>query len=260
MPRMGDSVTEGTILEWHKSEGDRVSADETLVEISTDKVDAEVPAPVERHARAHPRAGGRDRRRRRRARRDRATDERRRAALRMTATQAGRRGPPTQPPAIVDIVTPAAGESVTRGDDPRLDRRGRRPRRAPATPSSRSRPTRSTSSCPHRRAGTITELLAGEGDTVTVGQVIGRMASGGGAAPPAAAEPATARAIAARRGTVRDGRPARRRASPVARRAAAALRRRPRLARRQRARRADRQGRRARRRRACPRLRPRARS
>src|SRR5579863_962600 len=46
MPQMGDSVSEGTILEWHKSEGDHVSADETLVEISTDKVDAEVPAGV----------------------------------------------------------------------------------------------------------------------------------------------------------------------------------------------------------------------
>src|SRR3954463_12931382 len=46
MPQMGDSVTEGTILEWHKAEGDTVEADETLVEISTDKVDAEVPAPV----------------------------------------------------------------------------------------------------------------------------------------------------------------------------------------------------------------------
>src|SRR5205085_10604609 len=46
MPQMGDSVSEGTILEWHKSEGDPVSQDETLVEISTDKVDAEVPAPV----------------------------------------------------------------------------------------------------------------------------------------------------------------------------------------------------------------------
>src|ERR1700684_1786215 len=46
MPRMGDSVTEGTILEWHKSEGDHVSADETIVEISTDKVDAEVVAPI----------------------------------------------------------------------------------------------------------------------------------------------------------------------------------------------------------------------
>src|SRR5271155_5618263 len=44
MPAMGESVTEGTILEWHKQEGDSVEADETLVEISTDKVDAEVPA------------------------------------------------------------------------------------------------------------------------------------------------------------------------------------------------------------------------
>src|SRR3954447_10019714 len=47
MPQMGDSVSEGTVLEWHKSEGDPVSQDETLVEISTDKVDAEVPAPIE---------------------------------------------------------------------------------------------------------------------------------------------------------------------------------------------------------------------
>src|SRR5881275_429717 len=46
MPAMGDSVSEGTVLEWHKQEGDEVSADETLVEISTDKVDAEVPAPT----------------------------------------------------------------------------------------------------------------------------------------------------------------------------------------------------------------------
>jgi 2-oxoglutarate decarboxylase len=44
MPQMGDSVTEGTILEWHKQEGDSVEVDETIVEISTDKVDAEVPA------------------------------------------------------------------------------------------------------------------------------------------------------------------------------------------------------------------------
>ena len=46
MPAMGDSVSEGTVLEWRKQEGDAVAADETLVEISTDKVDAEVPAPV----------------------------------------------------------------------------------------------------------------------------------------------------------------------------------------------------------------------
>jgi len=46
MPQMGESVTEGTILEWRKEVGDAVEADETLVEVSTDKVDAEVPAPA----------------------------------------------------------------------------------------------------------------------------------------------------------------------------------------------------------------------
>src|SRR3954451_23494389 len=45
MPAMGESVSEGTILEWAKQPGDHVDADETIVEISTDKVDAEVPAP-----------------------------------------------------------------------------------------------------------------------------------------------------------------------------------------------------------------------
>ena len=46
MPAMGDSVAEGTVLEWHKQEGDTVAVDETIVDISSDKVDAEVPAPV----------------------------------------------------------------------------------------------------------------------------------------------------------------------------------------------------------------------
>ena len=46
MPAMGESVSEGTILEWAKQPGDPVDEDETIVEISTDKVDAEVPAPA----------------------------------------------------------------------------------------------------------------------------------------------------------------------------------------------------------------------
>jgi 2-oxoglutarate dehydrogenase E1 component len=46
MPQMGESVTEGTILEWLKQVGDEVSRDEGLVEVSTDKVDTEVPAPA----------------------------------------------------------------------------------------------------------------------------------------------------------------------------------------------------------------------
>jgi 2-oxoglutarate decarboxylase len=46
MPEMGESVTEGIVLEWHVAEGDFVNEGDTVVEISTDKVDAEVPAPV----------------------------------------------------------------------------------------------------------------------------------------------------------------------------------------------------------------------
>src|SRR5918997_4252235 len=45
MPQMGESVTEGTVLSWFKQEGDEIAADEPLVEISTDKIDAEVPSP-----------------------------------------------------------------------------------------------------------------------------------------------------------------------------------------------------------------------
>ena len=46
MPEMGESVTEGTVLEWHVAVGDVVEEGQTLVEVSTEKVDAEVPAPA----------------------------------------------------------------------------------------------------------------------------------------------------------------------------------------------------------------------
>src|SRR5919202_34580 len=45
MPQMGVSVSEGTITKWLKKEGEEVQADEPLLEISTDKVDTEVPSP-----------------------------------------------------------------------------------------------------------------------------------------------------------------------------------------------------------------------
>src|SRR5919107_1447420 len=86
LPQMGESVTEGTVLEWHKEEGDHVDADEVLVEISTDKVDAEIPAPI---------AG---------------TVVRQFAAEGDTVGGAGGAGGET-----IDIVTPAGGESVTEG-------------------------------------------------------------------------------------------------------------------------------------------------
>jgi 2-oxoglutarate dehydrogenase E2 component (dihydrolipoamide succinyltransferase) len=46
MPALGESVTEGTVTRWLKSVGDEVTADEPLLEVSTDKVDTEIPAPV----------------------------------------------------------------------------------------------------------------------------------------------------------------------------------------------------------------------
>jgi 2-oxoglutarate dehydrogenase E2 component (dihydrolipoamide succinyltransferase) len=46
MPQMGESIAEATILKWRKSEGDVVEKDETILEISTDKVDSEIPAPT----------------------------------------------------------------------------------------------------------------------------------------------------------------------------------------------------------------------
>src|SRR5690349_4556971 len=46
MPQLGESLTEGTIIKWHKKAGDKIRKDETLLEISTDKVDSEIPSPA----------------------------------------------------------------------------------------------------------------------------------------------------------------------------------------------------------------------
>src|SRR5688572_10864577 len=46
MPQMGESIAEGTVSKWLKNVGDDVARDEALLEISTDKVDAEIPSPV----------------------------------------------------------------------------------------------------------------------------------------------------------------------------------------------------------------------
>ena len=46
LPQLGESVTEGTITKWFKAVGDSVAEDEVLFEVSTDKVDSEVPSPV----------------------------------------------------------------------------------------------------------------------------------------------------------------------------------------------------------------------
>ena len=46
MPRMGETIVEGTVNAWYKAEGDHVTEGEPLLEIGTDKVDTDIPAPV----------------------------------------------------------------------------------------------------------------------------------------------------------------------------------------------------------------------
>ncbi len=70
MPQMGISVSEGTILEWRKGVGDEVEADEPIADVTTDKVDVEIPCPASGVLAKILAEPGRDGRRWRRDRRD----------------------------------------------------------------------------------------------------------------------------------------------------------------------------------------------
>jgi pyruvate dehydrogenase E2 component (dihydrolipoamide acetyltransferase) len=73
MPQLGETVTEGTITKWFKQIGDQVAVDEVLFEVSTDKVDSEVPSPEAGYLARDQGARRRHRRCRHRAGRGRAT-------------------------------------------------------------------------------------------------------------------------------------------------------------------------------------------
>ncbi|MFM9127716.1 MAG: biotin/lipoyl-containing protein [Solirubrobacterales bacterium] len=190
LPAMGESVSEGTVLEWRKAEGDSVEAGETLVEVSTDKVDAEIPSPVAGTlvkilapegetvtvgaVIAEIRAGE-------------ANDNGGAAAngaAAETASNGSAPGGADGQAQVIDIVTPSAGESVTEGT--LLDWHV-----APGDQVSDGQTIVEISTdkvddeLPAPAAGTITEILAEAGETVTVGQVIARMEAGAGAAPAA---------------------------------------------------------------------------
>ena len=101
MPQMGVSVAEGTVVEWRKQRGDWVEADETICEISTDKIDTEVPAPASGRLVEVLVAVGDDGRRRRDARADRHRRPAGRAAQLRERVHRRRapRHPPPRPPA-----------------------------------------------------------------------------------------------------------------------------------------------------------------
>jgi 2-oxoglutarate dehydrogenase E1 component len=182
LPAMGESVTEGTVLEWHKSEGDTIEADEVLVEISTDKVDAEVPSPATGTVvKVHFAEG------------DTVTVGSVLAEIAPTNGSAPAAAAPTNggaaeapasddaPGEIVDIITPAGGESVTEGTI--LEWAVKVGDRVEDGDTVVELSTDKVDmELPAPTAGTITEILAEEGETVTVGQVIARMQAGAGAA------------------------------------------------------------------------------
>jgi len=184
MPAMGESVTEGTILEWHKQEGDSVEADETLVEISTDKVDAEVPAPVSGTVvKVHFAEG--DTVEVGQLLAEISTDDGAPAASAGDDAPSDGAAPDDAPGEIIDIVTPAGGESVTEGTILEWAVKV-----GDVVEDGQTVVEISTDKVdmelPAPGPGTITELLVEEGDTVVVGQVIARMQAGAGGTKPAA--------------------------------------------------------------------------
>jgi 2-oxoglutarate decarboxylase len=201
MPAMGDSVAEGTVLEWHKQEGDQIAVDETLVEISTDKVDAEVPAPVSGTVlKLHAGEG------------DTVTVGSLLAEIAVNgdgdgpahgnggvpeATPVSGESPPvTVEEAVaggateaeglpaaeaaagrtIDIVTPAGGESVTEGTILEWSVKVGDTVKDGDTVVEIST-DKVDMELPAPTSGTITEILASDGETVTVGQVIARMSA-----------------------------------------------------------------------------------
>jgi 2-oxoglutarate dehydrogenase E1 component len=197
LPAMGESVREGTVLEWHKQEGEPVEAEEALVDVSTDKVDAEVPAPasgtlVKIHAAegetvavgtllAEIATNGSA---------PAAPPAATRAEEQPPAAEDGGMSPADD--ALVDIVTPAGGESVQEGTILEWTVKV-----GDVVEEGQTVVELSTDKVdmelPAPVAGTITEILAAEGETVSVGHVVARMApSSGNGAPAARPAPAAA--------------------------------------------------------------------
>ena len=142
MPQMGESIFEGTITKWLKKSGDAVEKDEPLFEISTDKVDAEIPSPVSgvlseikfagRRDRPDQHGGGDHRRRRSHRRRqgknrpcrhNRRRPRRRRSKRRTRLPRGAASGQVSSP---TEVVMPQMGESIFEGTITKWLEEGRR--------------------------------------------------------------------------------------------------------------------------------------
>ena len=206
VPTLGESVTEATVAKWFKSVGDAVSADEPLVELETDKVTVEVPAPAAGTLQQISAAEGNDVEVG--ALLGAITDGAGAAKPAAKAAPAKTARPaapvPATAAATVDVVVPELGESVTEGTIAKWFKQVGEAVAADE-PLVEVETDKVTLEVPAPTAGTVAEILAAAGSDIEVGAVIGRLAAGAGApatAPQAAAsapapEPAAAPAPAA---------------------------------------------------------------
>jgi 2-oxoglutarate dehydrogenase E1 component len=254
-PAAGESVTEGTILEWHVKVGDYIKVDDTIVEISTDKVDVELPSPgsgtvseilveegdtvtvgqviarisvngaVPAQAPAPDAPAQQPESEQPDAQADTTTEPQSPAV----DSQPASASPPPSNGATgqtVDVVTPAAGESVTEGTILEWRVKVGDPIKVDDTIVEIST-DKVDLELPAPATGTVSEILVEEGETVTVGQLIARISVNGAvpagaesSAPPAATTGQTD-STSAPAAAPAAGLPEGAKASPVAARAAA---------------------------------------
>ncbi|MEI2268204.1 2-oxoglutarate dehydrogenase, E2 component, dihydrolipoamide succinyltransferase [Microbacterium sp. No. 7] len=211
LPALGESVTEGTVTRWLKKVGDSVQADEGLLEISTDKVDTEIPSPVSgvieeilvdedetvEIGAVLAKIGDGSSTPAESAPEEPAAEEP--AAEEPAKEEAPAQSAPASAPAssgdAKDVVLPELGESVTEGtvtrwlkqvgDDVAVDE-----------PLLEISTDKVDTEIPSPIAGTLTKILVQEDETVEVGAVLARVGSGAAAAPaePAPAAPAEEKA------------------------------------------------------------------
>ncbi len=212
MPQMGESITEGTITKWLKKPGDTVQRDEPLFEISTDKVDAEIPSPaagvlkdikitegttvqintvvctIEEGASASTPAASLAKAETAAAPAAApAADTATPAAVDTPATSVAAAGPGTE------VMMPQMGESITEGTITKwLKKVGDTVQRD--EPIFEISTDKVDAEIPSPVAGTLTEIKVGEGKTVTINTVVAVIggAAGKAAPAPAAATPAPA--------------------------------------------------------------------
>lgn len=191
MPKMGESVNEGTIIKWHKKEGDKVEKDEIIFEISTDKVDTEIPSPedgvlskikafeqetvevdevvaeIETDGEASSGKSAEDETEESKE----STEEEEVSTEEPSTTQVGGE--------LVDVTMPKMGESVMEGTIVKWHKQVGDEVKTDETIFEISTDKVDTE-VPSPTDGTIAEIIQGENDTVEVGDVVARISTSGG--------------------------------------------------------------------------------